>query len=312
MQNDYDNISIVETQNLSEKQRQDIRLLVELCCRHDNIRLSYPADGESEEDKSEENSGGTMHLSGPRHWLYYGRDGVLNSALALVYYQDSLVECSAFTHPDFRRQGLFSRLLGCAVDRLDTTDTVDMTDRLDTADTADTAEAMDCGGDCDILFTVSGHCPDTAAALQALDAELASEEYQMELELTEGRCGDMILAAAPPCLLRKACPDPDLDGSADTVWELIHMADDGSAVLLGSCRTFMVSDACVCLHHVEILPQYRGQGFGYALIRCLLPLLCKEGFRRVILQVSGSNKAALALYKKTGFRITETLSLYLY
>ena len=294
MQNDYDNSSIVETQNLTEKQRQDIRLLVELCCRHDNIRLSYPEDGESGEDgneDNEENGTGTMHIPGPRHWLCYGEDGVLKSALALVYYQDSLVECSAFTHPDFRRQGLFSRLLGCAVD---------------------TTETVDCGGDCDILFTVSGHCPDTAAVLQALDAELASEEYQMEMELTETRCRAMILAAAPSCLLRKACPDPEPDGSADTVWELIRMADDSSAVLLGSCRTFMVSDACVCLHHVEILHQYRGQGFGYALICRLMPLLCKEGVRRVILQVSGSNKAALALYKKTGFRISETLSLYLY
>ena len=291
MQNGYDNSSIVKTQNLTEKQRQDIRLLVELCCRHDNIRLSYPVDEESGEDINEENGSGIMHFPGPRHWLCYGEDGVLKSALALVYYQDSLVECSAFTHPDFRRQGLFSRLLGCAVD---------------------TTETVDCGGDCDILFTVSGHCPDTAAVLQALDAELASEEYQMELELAEGMYGDMILAAAPSCLLRNACPDPDLDGSADTVWELSRIADDGSSALLGSCRTFMVSDACVCLHHVEIRPQYRGQGFGYALICRLMPLLFKEGVRRVILQVSGSNKAALALYKKTGFRITETLSLYLY
>ena len=32
----------------------------------------------------------------------------------------------------------------------------------------------------------------------------------------------------------------------------------------------------------------------------------------VSLQVSGENEPALALYKKTGFRITETLSFYLY
>ena len=34
--------------------------------------------------------------------------------------------------------------------------------------------------------------------------------------------------------------------------------------------------------------------------------------RPVLLQVAGNNTPALALYKKTGFRITETLCCYLY
>jgi ribosomal protein S18 acetylase RimI-like enzyme len=44
----------------------------------------------------------------------------------------------------------------------------------------------------------------------------------------------------------------------------------------------------------------------------LFALLAAAGIKKVILQVSGDNAAALALYKKTGFRITETLSYYLY
>ena len=44
----------------------------------------------------------------------------------------------------------------------------------------------------------------------------------------------------------------------------------------------------------------------------LVSSLEREGIRRICLQVSGSNEPALHLYRKTGFRITETLSYYLY
>jgi ribosomal protein S18 acetylase RimI-like enzyme len=44
----------------------------------------------------------------------------------------------------------------------------------------------------------------------------------------------------------------------------------------------------------------------------LFALLAAAGIKKVILQVSGGNDSALALYKKAGFRITETLLYYLY
>ncbi|MGN0159705.1 MAG: GNAT family N-acetyltransferase [Brotaphodocola sp.] len=81
---------------------------------------------------------------------------------------------------------------------------------------------------------------------------------------------------------------------------------------LGSCQTSVLSDTAVCLHHVEILPQFRGCGYGTILIQQLILALKEQGFSKIILQVSGDNSAALALYKKQGFRITETLSFYLY
>ena len=51
---------------------------------------------------------------------------------------------------------------------------------------------------------------------------------------------------------------------------------------------------------------------GTAFLGLLLPALAEEGFSRIILQVSGSNAPALALYKKIGFRVMETLLYYLY
>lgn len=262
----FNNYSVADTRQLSESQIDEVQHLAGLCCRHDRISLSYPA----------------AESGGARHWLVYDESGMLIAALGLVYYDDTLAECTPFTHPAFRRRGLFSRLLKLALENCE---------------------------DCDILFPVSGNCPDTAAVLEALGAEPASREYQMETELAgaaaekAGACTD----AESRFFLDTAKHSEDLE---QTVWRLFLTASPD--VPWGTCRTSLIADSCVCLHHVEILPQFRRQGCGTALMKLLFSALQEKSIRRVILQVSGDNEAALALYKKTGFRITETLSYYLY
>ena len=270
MQNTDQNISIIETGTLTDRQARQIRQLTDICRRHDHIQLSYPI-GESD----------TADADGARHWLCCQNDGLLCCALGLVYYQDSLAECIAFTHPDFRRRGLFSLLLEQALAHCE---------------------------DCDILFTVSGCCPDTLAVLESLEAELQSQEYRMELELESVSDVQTLPPLQEACALHQISEtEHGKTSGSETTWQLI--SSDGMS---GTCQTSMVSDSCACLHHVEILPSLRGQGYGYALLCLLLPALYEEGVRRLILQVSGDTRAALALYKKTGFRITETLSCYLY
>lgn len=300
---------ITSTKKLSKRRVLNIRRLVETCCLHDGIRLSYPTEHETGTDCGGLCAPGEDVIPVPRHWFCYSADGQLLSALALVFYPDHFAECSAFTHPDFRHQGLFTQLFECALNSFE---------------------------EYNILFTVSGRCPDTMTALTALGAELESTEYQMEMELTDvgpasagadsagpASASAGVSDAVPSCFLRKArsCHDYKYDGGGYTLWQLTEHVPDGRSAdgqphsrgtVLGSCRTSMVSETCACLHQVEILPPFRGRGYGYAMVSQLLPLLCEEGVRRVILQVSGDNTPAIGLYKKTGFRVTETLSCYLY
>lgn len=281
---------IVETDSLSEAQVLKVRQLAEICCRHDHIRLSYPVENDPALVSSDDTC-----IAKSRHWLCYGIDGMLCCALAVLPCQDSLAECIAFTHPDHRRQGLFLRLL---------------------------EQALSYYEDCDILFVVSNHCPDTKAALLSLEAELESQEYQMEIDLTDGPDRTLTKPGShlQTCSLQKVCSQDNANSTdpTETFWQLTapdvsSAADSGDPMILyGTCRTSRLSGSCACLHHVEILPGLRRKGYGYALLSLLLPALLQEGISRVTLQVSGSNEAALALYKKTGFRITETLSYYLY
>lgn len=265
---------------MTDNQKKQVRLLAETCCRAGNFSLSYPLD---EED------GAALHCL-----LYRGT--CLAAALAVIPASDSdgpLAECVAFTLPGRRNQGCFSALLDAALEQYE---------------------------ECDILFPVSGQCPDTMAALEAIGAEFCYDELQMERDLET--CEALADAAAPggtaelklkadttadfPAGSLAAAPANSPDNPS-AIWSL-HL----KGLLIGTCRTTTVSDGCVCLHHVEILPEFRGQGYGFRMINLLLPALSRRFIQRVILHVSGSNEPAVSLYKKTGFRVTETLSYYLY
>lgn len=214
-----------------------------------------------------------------RHFLLYDEHGSLTAALALLELNPDLSECIAFTHPSHRRHGYFTLLLDTALED---------------------------SGERDILFAVCENCADTMAVLDSLGAELESREHQMELTLPENHppCASGILLDNTRSVLHPGVTIFQRNASA---WELSEQKQ-----IIGHCMLTPVSDTCVCLHHVEIHEALRGKGYGSDFLTLLLPRLVSLGIRKVILQVSGDNPAALSLYKKTGFRITETLSYYWY
>lgn len=282
-------MTLIQTKSLTSQQLLEISGLIDACRCHDRIRLSYPAEDFCTDISSVQEAADETASGCGCHWLLYDDDGILACALALMIEDDNLAECAAFTHPDRRRRGYFNRLLECALPYCE---------------------------DRDILFTVDQSCADTVGVLQALDASWDSDEHQMERILNADAPlpsslvhRDVTLSCAEAESSRDAsAPDP-----AASVWNLCLKERSCSLPdVLGQCSTFAVSPDCVCLHHVLIDPRCRRQGYGMDLITLVLSRLAPAGIHKVILQVSGSNDAALSLYKKTGFRITETLSSYYY
>ena len=171
----------------------------------------------------------------------------------------------------------------------------------------------------DILFPVSGACPDTLNTLEALGAQLDTTEYQMEWtsQTTDSTQNQMQLPysqekANQSDTFLNSSPSPD---DSETLCWSFHTGiseSPSSDCPVGTFLTTWTGNDCVCLHQVEILPAFRSQGLGTAMIQLFLDMAAQKNISRVILQVSADNHAALALYKKTGFRITEALSFYFY
>lgn len=229
-----------------------------------------------------------IHLScpvneGENFFLLYDNQNLI-SALTLFFPENDLCECSAFTQPEHRRRGHFSQLFDAALREIQRYE-------------------EELSLDVELCFPVDTGCPDTKAVLQALEAEFWYCEHLMSLSLNE------------MSNFHRSPFDNFIAMSRQSEHEYHFLLADSDAqnpaVLVGRCH-LAIQNSSAYLYGFEITERLRKQGYGEACLWKQLSVLTHSGIRRITLQVSGENAPALALYKKAGFQITETLSYYLY
>lgn len=147
----------------------------------------------------------------------------------------------------------------------------------------------------DILFYSDGSCKDTEKTLEALEAEFLTRDYMMEFSPQAAS------SAVFPCPLSPAAVSRDEDGCL----KFLFQTNTGEALV--SC-----AQNYYYFFSFEIRGHLRRMGHGEKLLKDILTYLYLKNPMPVRLQVSGDNIPAMSLYKKTGFRITDTLSTYLY
>lgn len=279
--------------SLDSSQIRQLQTMVNKCTDSDGTRLSFPFD---EADL----------------FLYFEHDGSIVSAIAFIPIEGLLYECSAFTDPEFRGHGLFSGLLDAGIDELPE--------------------------DSELIFYADKRNSAAAAVLEAIGAEMNSEEHMMKL-LPEN-------FSIIDCRSSQTRSDVSaLDLIADIHSECLNL--DGALTLRfhsdHAVINFSVFPSHYYLYGFEVEESCRGKGYGTKFLSTVLaqllngnaaaiehsPLSPETSYhisdvrsagaaadntapRPVLLQVSGGNAPALTLYKKTGFRITETLCCYLY
>lgn len=236
---------------LTPTEKEEVFLLLEACCKKEPVSLTFPTE---EAD----------------HYLLARENGRLLCAAALLEEDETVYECTAFTRPDCRRNGVFGAVLEKGLSILPE--------------------------DTELLFYIDKKSPDALETVTALGAELLSDEHMMEL------ASDAVSAMK------------GLEKTGDlTVTEAM---EGEQAILVFSDAHGSLNISLYGTHYYlygfEIREDQRGRGFGTGLLIKVLSFLAEREPLPVTLQVSGSNGPALSLYKKTGFRITETLSRYLY
>lgn len=248
-------MNIIRTTQPDDRQIKDILNLVSACQSHDHISLTFPTED-----------------SGLSYLLY--DKGQLLSAFSAFFNENETCSCSAFTHPEFRRRGFFTRLL---------------------------EEVLEEPGEWDLIFSADDACPDTRFTLKALEAKLLNREHMMELNLS---------AAS----LIQSCRETQLHPTVRFRPEDTRYTVTQNGQPAGSFHLIFFKDA-VYFYGFEIQKPLRNQGAGTRAMTALLhQLACMEEHlpNRILLQVSGDNAPAMAIYKKLGFQITETLSYYIY
>ncbi len=269
-------MKIICSNHLTGPQKEQLAQLARICQEAEALTLSCPLDGD-------------MFCL-----LTEGKE--LLGALA-VFFQENVWECYAFTRPDRRREGCFSQLL----------------ERLET-------EAEKLEADPEFCFITDGNSADGLKTLEAIGAEFWYAEHAMvwerpdTCEEADSPARTAFAQTAPSCT---ALSRPDrsvrLKRAADPSQpSLYHFTALNAAGAPAGCFSLYIQGSSASLFHVEVPQPLRGQGWGTAIICALLDTLPSMNISRLVLQVSGSNAPAISLYKKTGFRITETLSYYLY
>lgn len=243
-------MGIICTHTLHPSQKTGIQSLLTACWEKDSPDFSFPF----------EEAGLFV--------FFIDRDTIL-SAAAFTELDENTWECAAFTHPSYRKQGLFSALLEEGISVLPP--------------------------ETDLLFYVNAKNPAALSVMEALGAELDSVEYMMEFTF-------------PTTWESPSLPTTDLAVSETTQDEEPVLFYQGAH---GGVRIALWENHYY-LYDFEIAADFRGLGHGKKLLRLVMDDLHRRDPKPIRLQVSKENRPALALYKKTGFRIIETLSCYLY
>ncbi len=76
---------------------------------------------------------------------------------------------------------------------------------------------------------------------------------------------------------------------------------------VGTIQGVMDRGPLGAIQNVGVVPTYRGQGLGRALVRQALEGFYQAGLRRAYLEVTAENLGAVRLYRTLGFRRSKTL-----
>lgn len=218
-------------------------------------------------------------------FLLYDEE-VLLSAFSAYFQNEEYCECTAFTHPKHRRKGCFSKLLH---------------------------EFLKEAGEVDLIFPVGSGRPDARLALEAMGTELLSQEFVMERKLlpangeTDGRLAGFREEA-------DSAFEPSISFCREDTLYTIKTVGQRTG-----CFRLIFQENSVYLYGLEIQESRRRQGCATSAMAALLTSLSRLKAQQpnrlpaaLRLQVSGANKPAMALYRKLGFQIADSLSYYLY
>ncbi|WP_077611206.1 GNAT family N-acetyltransferase [Clostridium sp. Marseille-P2415] len=214
------------------------------------------------------------------YYLLYDEDSLL-SALCAFFNENGDCECCAFTRPEKRRLGYFTLLLN---------------------------EFLKEADDCDLIFPIDESCPDTVRTLEAMGTFFWYSEHIMELASTA-------ILETKPLKRNSLCDELTVSAASGPVTgptQYMFFMNDSP---IGSCYLDSREQAAY-FYGFEIAENLRGKGLGNACFSLFLETLFSQPAekkpKKLFLQVSGQNKPAMAIYQKAGFKITESLSYYVY
>ena len=263
----------------------DINELKNICTVHENTNLKIEIDYKLSLGLKDSHK-----IKSINEFMVYN-DKELIAYAGICDFGGDEIEVNGMVHPDYRRRGLFTGLFSLVKD-----------------------EFMKRGAKAMLLL--SDH--NSAGGLEFIKnitKDFAHADYDMNLDM------DAIQNTSYDNLIFRKAVLEDINKIKEADFEFFsdHDTEDISAgrtylleadnVILGKVRLENI-DNMGGIYGLEVLPPYRGKGYGRELLVHSIIELKKSKAKAINLQVETANENALNLYKSCGFQENYTMDYY--
>jgi ribosomal protein S18 acetylase RimI-like enzyme len=273
---------------LNEVQLAEIRQLETTCNQFEGLTMKLNWDTLTSRPADQVND-----------FLYYANDALVGY-LALYGFNQHEVEVSAMTQPQYRQRGIFKQLLAAASLELQQRQTPNF------------------------LFICERLSVSGLQCMQALGTVYEFSEYKMnlrtavkgtplleKLQLRPARAEDIVDLAHMDELCFGVVPE------TARRWLEHDLADGQRRVIVAFLERTRIGKIGVSMNETEtyiagfcLLPEYRGRGYGRAILTHTVAQLVAEQRPNICLEVACSNEQALSLYRHCGFEAVTTYDYY--
>ncbi len=294
---------------ISQAEYDEINQLMDICCKHESINLKLELDYKLHlSSLARKASDG--HSGNKAEFLYYIGD-ILVAYLGISCFDGVTGELCGMTHPMYRKQGIFHRLLALALNESQHSDFRQ------------------------VLILADGSSESGMDFVRANSATYAHSEYRMKRlsDATAQSRSNSDQASSEKITLRLACKADEKDIARynaiffneerleeetgdykTTPLEDQPDKDKTYMIELNGCSIgkinveFIDQYAFIC--GFGILPEYRGRGYGRRGLNETLKLIEAQGIHTIELDVVCTNSNALGLYQSCGFVEQSVMNYY--
>ena len=264
----------------------DINNLNNACIDYDKIHLKLEIDYKLSNNEKYSNN-----MNKINEFMFYD-DNKLVGYAGICDFGGDEIEVNGMVHPEYRRRGIFTRLFSLVKDEFNKRDSKGM------------------------LLLSDNNSIGGISFIKRITDDYHHSEYDMNLDMDvihKENFDNLVFRKAAKEDITKIAGenfefinDNDIDG---ILFDSTYVLETGN-VIIGKVRLEIV-DNIGGIYGLEVLPEYRGKGYGRELLIRSINKLKESKVNAINLQVETKNNNALNLYKSCGFKVNYTMDYYI-
>lgn len=292
--------------SLNQEEYELIHALETLCVLEDQVAFKLELDYKLMDKGISTNKACLRDIN---DFMYFDGEQLIGY-IGICYFGGAAMEINGMVHPDYRRQGIFSKLLKLAISE---------------------CKGRNAGS---ILALCDNKSVSGLRFLDTVGAVYQSSEFEMFLnqeayENIQKQTNGIIFRKATNEDVREIArqdhiyfgDDLDEENEADAENGIILPEDEekrGNIVYLtqvednviGKVKLELIKGITGGIYGLGVLPEYRGKGYGRAILLKSIEKLKEAKATEIMLQVATENSKALNLYQSCGFQETSRMDYF--